>query len=122
MEKKIYKTTKGLQYEILKNEIRIVGYTGEDPVVKIPSKIKERKICIIGKNAFLNNNIVTEVKLPESVRIVGASAFEGCKSLKKVYLPVDLEVLNADCFKDCIELEEVQVPYELKKICKGADC
>lgn len=86
------------------NEITITGYTGSATEVVIGSTYiidgVEYTVVEIGMEAFLENETITKVTIPESVKKIGEAAFYDCTSLTEVI------VLSKD-----VEIEDVALGY-----------
>ncbi len=74
--------------------LMITGYTGTDPLVKIPAQIEGKAVLAIGEKSI--NDIgdengeglfVTTVIVPSSVNQIAFSAFSGCKRLENLTVP-----------------------------------
>ncbi len=61
----------------------------------------------IAKNAYFNNENVTEVVLPETVKSIGETAFFGCKAMTSVTIPMGVTEIGNMAFYGCIALEDV---------------
>jgi len=105
----------------------LVECTGNIEQLKLPKGIRR-----IGKNAFKDSNLLTEIilngevteiadgafmdckwlqsiKNAASLKSIGKKAFSGCIRLKKISgLPTKLEYIGECAFKDCITLIETQ--------------
>jgi hypothetical protein len=66
------------------NEITIIGYTGTAPFVNIPGFTNGYAVTSIGRNAFFNNQTITDVQVPDSVACIGANVFLACQNLTNV--------------------------------------
>ncbi len=91
-------------------EIEIVGYTGSDTVVKIPSKINSVAVTSVGAYCFSGNETVTEVKLNSSVTNIGEGAFMNCTALKKVSGAESVTTIGASAFEGCTSVTEYKIP------------
>lgn len=103
----------------------LAQYTGEAPVVEIPSDIE-----YIGAECFRDNKKVCSVKMSEKVRVIGTNAFRACKKLKQCEMPgveyigyaafatsgiesavlPQLKAIPQDLFENCRRLEKVVFP------------
>ena len=54
--------------------IQITGYTGKSSKIKIPSRIKFKKVTQIGDDAFADKEL-TDVDIPDSITSIGTWAF-----------------------------------------------
>lgn len=127
--------TEGL---IINNAGVVIGYTGTDTVIKVPSSIDvgegENKtpvaVTAIGQNAFHNPNdtentvykTITKVELPLSVKNINVSAFEGCSSLTTagLVLPESIQTIAAYAFHDCTSLTGITIPINVSKLSASA--
>ena len=64
--------------------IRITGYVGTATVVNIPPRIQNLPVTAIGDRAFMGNNRITSVTIPDSVDTIGLMAFNSCGGLLSV--------------------------------------
>ena len=79
----------------------LVRYTGTGKVVSVP-----RGIRIIGPDAFLGNESLEAVILPDSVEEIGERAFGNCPKLKEVILSTDslLKKIGSRAFLNCVKI------------------
>jgi len=68
-------------------------------------------LTTIPANAFLEQEKLEEIMIPDSVTVIGQCAFDSCRNLSKLVLPDrnSLELGN-DCLQSCDGLDEVVVP------------
>ncbi len=74
-------------YEIVDEGVIIIGYTGTETEVTVPSQIEGLNVYKIGDNAFKDNKNIASVTVNSGVKDIGASAFENCISLATISLP-----------------------------------
>lgn len=89
--------------------IYLKSYTGrgdENGVVEIPA---EKGITTIYRLAFLNNEYITKVIIPEGVEEIQYAAFYGCENLKEVVLPESLKQIDEWGFGFTKALETVNL-------------
>ncbi|WP_415930197.1 leucine-rich repeat protein, partial [Zhenpiania hominis] len=65
-------------YTISDNSAVITGYAGPGGSIIIPETIGSYTVTEIEYNAFRENQSITSVNLPKSMKEIGYSAFEGC--------------------------------------------
>ncbi len=63
-------------------EYMVIGYEGEETEITIPLIA-----TIIGSKAFINNDKITVVNIPNHVQKIMFGAFNECSSLQKIYIP-----------------------------------
>jgi len=64
-------------------------------------------VTIIGQFAFLNNDLIVEVIIPDSVTTIQASAFWACNSLTSIILPSSIATIGNYAFSQCYNLASV---------------
>ncbi|MBQ8795669.1 MAG: leucine-rich repeat protein [Clostridia bacterium] len=95
------------------------NYTTAQKLI-IPAEIDGRTVTSIGKDAFYNNNHITEVTLPDTIREIHGSAFSNCENLTTINLPENLTYIGDYAFNHCTQLENVNLPDGLTYIGKSA--
>ncbi len=82
---------KGFEYDIVANQyVEITRYVGKSSVVKIPRKIKGKKVVKIGGSAFAYNSKIKSLIIPEGVEKINKRALFDMKNLKNITLPQSL--------------------------------
>ncbi len=105
------------KYSLLKDgTAKIVKYKGKDTDVKIPSKIDGKKVTMIAKNAFSENETIKNVTIPKGVTKIGDYAFSNCTSLKSVTIPNSVKKIGYSAFSYCTSLKSVTIPNSVKTI------
>lgn len=96
----------------------VTGYTGEDPIVVIPSYVDVNngdgtytsvKITGFTSDAFRNNTTIEGIIFGEYVTSIPDSAFEGCTSLCDIYFQ-ELAHVGNRAFYDCTSLSMLTIP------------
>lgn len=98
-----------------KGTVKITGYKGEEKDIKIPDRLRGKKVTQIDSLAFEESDI-TSIEIGDNVTYIGKSVFRGCKSLKTVKLGNSVLNIDEGCFNDCPLLEEVFLPKSLEKL------
>lgn len=88
----------------------ITGYSGSGTDVTVPRELDGHEVTSIGSEAFMENEQLKTVSLPDSVGDVGTRAFSGCISMKSVKLGSGLRSIGYRAFYDCISLSGVTIP------------
>jgi len=74
------------------------------------------QIKLIGNEAFMNNEDITEIELPKTITTIWPKAFKGCKNLKRVVLPESLLSICWEAFEGCTQLETITIPQSVNGI------
>ena len=88
------------QYSINNGKVTIIGYTGNDIDVVIPSNINGFPVTDIGEGAF-QNSYVRSVTIPSSVRHIDWFAFSGCTALQSITIPSSVLSIDYGAFDYC---------------------
>ena len=91
----------------------LVKYKGKGGKVVIP-----KEVTIIGTNAFMNNEKITEVVIEDGVVEIGYAAFCDTKNLKKISLPKSLRNLAGMAFVRSA-IERIVIPKGIKELSNG---
>lgn len=120
---------------VISNDGEVIGYTGTDTVITIPSTVLNTNneiisVTTIGKNAFRNPNNpnskvfekITEVRMPIALRVIKDSAFTGCISLTSdgLVLPEGLTIIESNAFTGCTALTSITIPQRVNKLNAGS--
>ena len=89
-----YATENGLRYCVIDGEAIVRNYTGADEYVRIPESLGGAPVTQIQTNAFLGNNAVRAIVLPESLQSMEEHAISECSGLKAVFIPGGLTGLK----------------------------
>ncbi len=101
----------GFKYKIVDGEVTITSYDeffGGKNVV-IPEEILGKRVTAIGDYAFDDCDVITSVKIPDTVKTIGNSAFRDCDSLKKIVVPSSVTKIGNMAFAHCEGLTEVEL-------------
>lgn len=106
------------------NSIKLKAYLGEAEELEIPSVLVhpqygELPVTIIGNAAFLGNETLKKVVIPEGVKEIGMGAFQSCSALTDVVLPEGLEKIGDSAFESS-KLTNINIPATVKEIGKHA--
>lgn len=70
-------------------------------------------VTMVGKNAFLKNQSITSVVIPDGVTIIYDRAFNQCKNLVKIVFPDTLKEIKREAFAYCEALQNFELPRSL---------
>ena len=65
---------------------------------------------------YLNNELVTDLVIPDSVTSIGDCAFPGCTGLTSVTIPDSVTSIGNNAFNDCTGLTSVTIPDSVTNI------
>ena len=76
------------------------------------------------ENLYLNDELVTELVIPEGVTSIGSYAFYGCSGLTKLTISEGVTSIGSYAFRDCSNLTEIMIPASVTSIGSSAfdDC
>ncbi|MDR2569335.1 MAG: leucine-rich repeat protein, partial [Oscillospiraceae bacterium] len=94
--------------------VTIIGYTGTNDHVTIPSTFENLPVKTIGDNAF--NRYITSITVPDSIVSIGNNAFYGQKFLTSVAIPDSVISIGDEVFRNCESLISVTMSNNLKTI------
>ena len=60
-----------------------------------------------GANLYLNNELVTDLVIPEGITSIGNSAFSGCSSLESITIPEEITSIGDFAFEGCSKLNYI---------------
>ena len=83
---------------------------------KCTSFIVKEGTEIICDGAFQDCELVSDIKLPNSIKVIGNNSFRGCKSLKRIEIPQSVRIIKDGAFKECDSLSEIVIPKDIEFI------
>lgn len=113
---------KHLVYTLLISNIDFLSYMSKIPAelfrdnnfitsVNIPSTVRR-----IGHGAFRNCNLLESVNIPASVTSIGNKTFRSCARLKSITIPSSIKIIKRETFSFCSKLESVTIPSSVIEI------
>lgn len=93
----------------------LISYFGTDSKFTIPQGVE-----VIGEKAFAENEMLTEIILPNSLLSIEDKAFKHCLKLKTISLPKNVINIGSECFYGCESLSEVFISGKLSIIPSAA--
>ena len=84
--------------------------------IVIPAQYKGKAVSTILDNAFLNNENLTSITIPDSVTNIWRYAFSGCTSLTNIIIPNSVTSIGDDAFDYCTSLTSVTIPNSVTSI------
>lgn len=96
-------------------ELLLYEYKGCADVVKIPARVKDKPVTVIGTSAFCFSGM-EKVIIPDSIKKIENSAFNGCKELKEIKIPDSVTEIDSQAFFSCTGLEKVVMPRTITQV------
>lgn len=119
--KEVTITSEKLKFD--KSTGTIVGYSGSNTVVTIPSEIDGIPVKSVGNGAFSpdnNSTKITSITIPNSVTSIGISAFQWCSDLTSINIPQNVKSISRATFYGCSQLTSLTIPNGITSIEEGA--
>lgn len=109
------------KYRVFNNEfVEILEYKGDKQNVNIPNYIDGLEVRYIANGAFIHQDSIIEVNIPESVREIGNAAFAYCESLQRVVINGNVISYGDGAYEGCKKLTEII--SENSPMYVGKDC
>ena len=113
-----------IEMDSIEDALKIKAYTGEAEELEIPATLVhptygELPVVSIGEAAFLGNETLKKVVVPEGVTAIKTGAFQSCRALTDVVLPEGLETIGDSAFESSA-LTNINIPDTVKNIGKHA--
>ncbi len=114
--------TKNATFEITRDGVCHISGFG---TIKMPAGVtgfskvvfeEGSEITGLADYCFSDNDLLTTVKLPDTVTEIGDYAFATCEDLQYVYIPSGVESIGYRAFYGCDELSYVSIPQMIKSI------
>lgn len=68
------------------------------------------------KNLYLNEELITDLIIPDDIKIIGEYTFDGCGSLKSVKIHDDVARIDDCAFRHCVGITEIDIPDGVAEI------
>ncbi len=95
-------------------------YTGDATALTIPATIDGATVERIDKKAFADNQKLTQIVIPDTVKVLGKGCFSGCSNLESVIIPSSIKNIPPYAFESCESLRTVTIPDSVFNIEQGA--
>ncbi len=98
-------------------QIKAYAFLGNNKIksVRIPETV-----TVIGEGAFEDCINLEEVNLPSKIKMIYSYTFDGCKKLKEITIPTGVYYIGEEAFADCVACESIVIPASVTKIGKFA--
>ncbi|MBR0349679.1 MAG: leucine-rich repeat protein [Clostridia bacterium] len=110
-EPRQFLTEGNYQYYLNKNGDAVINrYSGKERNVTIPEKLGGATVTTIGYDAFIANDYINTVSIPDTVTHIQSSAFASCEGLVTVDLSSNLKSIGYEAFERCYALRSITIP------------
>lgn len=75
--------------------------------VVIPHTVDEKTVIAIDSGAFMNEQDIISISIPETVTSIGAEAFYNCAKLESIIIPESVTEIRGNCFEYCTSLRQI---------------
>lgn len=100
------------------NKINKVYYNGTlDDWLNITFGDEQANPCWNGADLYINNELLTDLVIPEGIEIIHAGAFHGCTSITSVSLPSTLKQVDEMAFYNCTNITKTSFSGNLFQWC-----
>lgn len=96
---------------VMENEDEVFSVT-----LNIPDQLDGCTVTSIGKSAFSDCSMFTQVSVPQSVKEIKNRAFNSCYSLQSITLPEGLLCISEEAFDECSSLTSITLPASVTAI------
>lgn len=97
--------------------VTLSKYNGVDEEVVIPEMLGSLPLTRIGDEAFLRNNTMRSVSIPDTVTYIGINAFRECDGLTSVVIPDSVTTMDSFAFYSCQNLTDVVLSKNIEWLC-----
>jgi len=94
----------------------LIGFTGTNHYVTIPSTYNEKPVKQIAEKAFYGNDYVSNVIIGDSITSIGIYAFYDCDNLTSIEIPNSVTSIGSYAFWDCSNLTSIEIPNSVTSI------
>ena len=90
--------------------IRITGYEGSDLYVRVPARINDLPVRVLGHHTFYESGITIQgIDLPDTLRVIEAEAMEFCVCLSELRMREGLVEIGRN-FLNATQVSEIDIP------------
>ena len=100
--------------------VTITKCISSDSDIVVPDTIEGLPVTAIGSQAFMKNETIVRVVLPDTITEIGFMAFSQCANLQTINMPLALKTIGGTAFGGCTALEEIDLPSGVETIENGA--
>lgn len=115
-------------FEKESNTCEVINYNGTTGYLELQSEVTITteegneviyKVTGIGKEAFKGNQIIFNVKFPDTILKIGSGAFQDCEILNFENLPENLISIGDYAFSGCNSIKKIKIPESVEVLGEG---
>lgn len=103
-------------YTMYGSRLTIIGWTGSDANLTVPSTLNTRNVKGFGTGVFKNKTVLKSISIPYGVDTLGEQMLYGCSMLESANLNCQADTLPAQILFGCRRLTQVILPDTLTKV------
>lgn len=93
-------------------DIYLLGNTKINSELELPESYLDKEYAI-NCGAFINQNQLIKVVIPDTIKFIGDSAFENCQNLMYLAIGKNIETIGYKSFYNCVNLRSIVLPKSL---------
>ena len=99
-----------LTYDIDSNSVGISAYLGDEDNINVPSSINNKEVVEIGYGAFMSNECLERVVIPNTIKTIEDYSFAGCEMLEGIdILSNNINLAYNTMFNGCEKLKDIHI-------------
>ena len=97
---------------VSRDEVVILRYLGNTANIVIPASIDGLVVAGLGDAAFFQNQTLTQITLPDTLRTIGNSTFSGASGLTTITIPASVTSIGANAFMGASNLQTARFMHQ----------
>jgi len=93
------------------HQYQLIGYTGNQGVLTVPSLVQDIPVISIQATTFQNNSTITHLTIEHGIEIVDEYAFRNMSALEVIVIPNSVTLIGKGIFAQCPKLSSLTVPF-----------
>lgn len=99
------------QYLASSHQYQLIGYTGQQSVLIVPSLVQGIPVVSIKATTFQNNATITQLTISSGIEIIDEYAFRNMANLQVIMIPNSVGLIGKGIFAQCPKLSSITVPF-----------
>jgi len=97
---------------VSRDEVVILRYLGNSTSLVVPATIDGLVVAGLGDAAFFQNQTLTQITLPDTLRTIGNSTFSGALGLTTITIPASVTTIGANAFLGASNLQTARFMHQ----------